>query len=81
MLDRVADVALDEVSFAPSAFPDILTTTWDELIATELTETLPSGEYVLTGRGWIAAVISTGQINDPRFRQRIENSSALSKAL
>jgi hypothetical protein len=72
MFDRVADAALDEVAFSPAAHPDILTTTWDELVATELLETLPSGEYILTGRGWTAAVISTGRINDPGFRQRIE---------
>jgi hypothetical protein len=72
MLERVADTALDEVSFSPAAHPDILTTTWDELLATELIETLPSGEYILAGRGWTAAVISTGLINDPVFRQRIE---------
>jgi len=72
MLERVADASLDEVSFSPAAHPDILTTTWDELLATELIETLPSGEYILTGRGWTGAVISTGRINDPVFRQRIE---------
>ena len=72
MLDRVADAALDEVLFVPAEHPDILATTWDELLASQLIETLPTGEYILTGRGWTAAVISTGLINDPGFRQRIE---------
>jgi hypothetical protein len=66
MLDRVADAALDEVSFSPTAHPEVLTTTWDELLAAELIERLPSGEYILTGRGW------TGRINDRGFEQRIE---------
>src|ERR1700722_13233532 len=81
MLERVADAALDEVSFSPAAHPDILTTTWDELLATELIETLPSGKYILTGRGWSAAIISTGLINDPIFRQRIDTLFGTAKGL
>lgn len=72
MFERVDDDAFDEVLFSRTEHPDILATTWDELLATELIETLSTGEYVLTGRGWAAAVISTGQINDPDFRQRVE---------
>ena len=65
MLDGIGDAALNEVPFAPSAHPNILATTWDELLATELIEALPTGEYILTGRGWTAGVISTGQVNNP----------------
>ena len=81
MLDGIGDAPLDEVPFAPSAHPDILNTTWDELLATELIEPLPTGEYILTGRGWTAGVISTGQVNDPAFQNRIGTVFAVLKAL
>lgn len=81
MLDGIGDASLDEVPFAPSAHPDILNTTWDELLATELIEALPTGEYILTGRGWTAGVISTGQVNDPTFQSRIGTVFAALKAL
>jgi hypothetical protein len=41
MLDGIGDAPLDEVPFAPSAHPDILNTTWDELLATELMRRCP----------------------------------------
>lgn len=81
MLDGIGDASLDEVPFAPWAHPDILSTTWDDLLATELIEALPTGEYILTGRGWTAGVISTGQVNDPAFQNRIGTVFAALKAL
>ena len=71
MLDALGDAAVDEVLFDPAAHSGIFTTTWDELLSSKLVELLSSGEYILTGRGWTAAVISTGQINEPGFQQRI----------
>jgi hypothetical protein len=79
MLNTLGDAALDEVSFVASAHPDILMTTWDELLASELVETLLTGEHVLTGRGWTVAVMSTGQNNDPAFQHRIQKSFAALK--
>jgi hypothetical protein len=80
ILDGIGDAPLDEVPFAPSAHPDILNTTWDELLAAELIEALPTGEYILTGRGWTAGVISTGQVNDTAFQSRIGTVFAALKA-
>lgn len=71
MLDTIGDAAVDEFPFAPAAHPGIFTTTWDELLSSELIEVLSSGEYILTGRGWTAAVISTGKINERGLQQRI----------
>jgi hypothetical protein len=80
MLDGMGDAALDEVSFAAAEYAAILNTTWDELLARELIEQLPTGEHILTGRGWTAAVIATGQINDPEFKERIQTLFAALKS-
>jgi hypothetical protein len=50
---------------------DILSTTWEELLATELIETLPADEYLLTERGWSAGIIAMGEINESAFQSRI----------
>jgi hypothetical protein len=72
MVDAVGDSALDEVSFDGARYPSILTTTWDELLSIGLIEALPTGEYVLTGRGWTAGVLSTGRVNVDPFRERLQ---------
>src|SRR5260370_11813769 len=67
MLEAVGDSALDEVSFNGAEHPDILKTTWEELHGHELIEPLPTGHYIFTGRGWTAALITTGTRQDPAF--------------
>ena len=81
MLDCISDTSIDELPLVPSAHQHILNTTWDELLTAELIQPLPTGEYILTGRGWTAAVIATGQINDPSFQLRIGTLFAALKGL
>src|SRR5579862_5722328 len=80
ILDAVGDSAVDEIKFTPATHSSILATTWDELLGSGLIETLPTGEHILTGRGWTAAVISTGKINDPDFRLRVAKLFATLKS-
>jgi len=65
LLEAVGDYALAEVLFDPNAHPDILKPTWEDLENIALIEPLPTGKYLLTGRGWTAALLTTGTQNEP----------------
>jgi len=80
LLAAVGDGALDEVRFRPENYRDILATTWEEMHTFDLLEALgPTGEFVFTGRGWTAAVLSTGARRDKAFTERLEKLFALMK--
>jgi len=80
LLKAVGDSALDEVTFDPSTYPDILKTTWEELQGFELIEALPTGHYIFTGRGWTASLITTGMRYEQSFTTRIGTLFAALKA-
>src|SRR6266478_5648111 len=80
LLEAVGDSALDEVSFDPNAYQDILQTTWDELVGLELVEMLV-GQYLLTGRGWTAALLTTGVRDQESFKQRLGKLFSTMKGL
>ena len=67
----MGDYPLAEVLFDPNAHPDILKTTWEDLEKIALIEPLPTGKYLLTGRGWTAALLTTGTQNEPCFKDRL----------
>ncbi len=80
LMEAVGDAAIDEVFFASKNFPSILHTTWGELETYELIERL-ADHYILTGRGWTAALISTGVREGDLFKERIGILFAAMKGL
>ncbi len=80
LMEAVGDAAIDEVFFALKDFPDILNTTWEELETFGLVESL-ADRYILTGRGWTAALISTGVQKEDAFKERIGILFAAMKGL
>jgi len=81
LLEAVGDYALAEVLFDPNAHPDILKTTWEDLEKIALIEPLPTGKYLLTGRGWTAALLTTGTQNEPWFKDRLSKLFSAMKKL
>jgi len=60
LLQAIGDCAIDERPFQTTEFPDVMTTTWKDLLAAELVERLSgTDELLLTGRGWVAGLFIT----------------------
>jgi hypothetical protein len=72
LLQAIGDSAIDERPFQTTEFPDVMTTTWEDLQAAELVERLSgTDELLLTGRGWVAGVLITHQYDEQTFAERI----------
>src|ERR1035437_1396997 len=72
LFETVGDTALSDRPFERTEFPDVLTTTWEDLLSKELIEHLPGTENeLLTGRGWVAGLLISRQNDLQTFKQRI----------
>jgi hypothetical protein len=71
LLERVGDEAVNDSLYDPSEFNDILSTTWEELKLKGFVEVMPAGPLLcMTGRGWVAALLTTNKISSAQFSDR-----------